>query len=107
MKIHDSIEIAAPVEVVWPLLADPEQMAAWHVKLVSVRRTATGPVRNGERFAATYSMSRRQGQCETEVIRCQPPVELTYRHHVKMGEQPAYVDEHFELKDNGQTTRLK
>ena len=107
MKLRTSIEIAAPPEAVWPLVADPEQMAAWHVRLVSVRRTASGAVRVGERFGTTYAMGGRQGNGEAEVVRCQPPVELTYRHFVKMGARTGYVDETFELNHGGGGTRLR
>lgn len=107
MKIRTTINIAALPETVWPLLADPEQMAAWHVRLVSVRRTGSGPVRIGERFGTTYTMSGRQGNAEAEVIRCQSPVELTYRHHVRMGRRDGYVDESFALIPEGAGTRLK
>jgi hypothetical protein len=107
MKIRTAIDIAATPETVWPLVADPEQMAAWHERLVSVRRETSGTVRRGERFAATYTMSGRQGNAEVEVIRCQPPVELTYRHHVKMGRRDGYVDESYDLVADEAGTHLK
>ena len=107
MKLHATIDIAAPPETVWPLVADPEQMAVWHVRLDSVRRTATGTVRVGERFGTTYTMGGRQGNGQAEVIRCQPPVELTYRHFVKMGARNGYVDEAFELNQVDAGTRLR
>jgi hypothetical protein len=107
MKIYDSIEIAAPPEVVWPLLADPEQMVGWHARLVSVQRPVTGVVRLGERYVATYLMSGKQGIAETEVIRCQPPVELVLRQHIKMMSRDGHVDEHFTLAAKDRKTLVK
>jgi uncharacterized protein YndB with AHSA1/START domain len=106
MKIRESIDIDAPPEDVWPLLADPERMAAWHVKLVSVDRAARGPVRLGDRFGTTYTLSGRERDARAEVIRCQPPVALTLRHFIQAEGQERYVDESFDLTPRGQGTRV-
>jgi uncharacterized protein YndB with AHSA1/START domain len=107
MKHHDSIDIAAPPETVWPLLADPQQMADWHEKLVAVRRSATGPVRLGDRFGTRYTLSGRENDAEAEVIRCQPPAAITYRHHFSLKQCTGYVDESFDLEYDGEVTRVK
>jgi uncharacterized protein YndB with AHSA1/START domain len=100
MKVHESIDIAARREQVWPLLADPQRMADWHAKLDSVRRNSTGPVYVGERFGTSYLMSRKKqsrGECETEVLRCEPWTTIVLRHRAaEMGPQQ-HVDETFEL----------
>jgi uncharacterized protein YndB with AHSA1/START domain len=107
MKHYDSIEVAAQPEAVWPLLADPQQMANWHAKLVAVRRSASGTVRLGDRFGTTYTLSGSENDAEAEVIRCQPPAALTYRHHVNLKQCTGYVDESFDLQYNGKVTRVK
>jgi uncharacterized protein YndB with AHSA1/START domain len=106
MKIHDSIDVAAPAEAVWPLLADPACMAQWHKRLVSVGRTAIGPVRTGERFATTYTLSGRQRDAEAEVVRCQPPIALTLRHHMRHKGRAMSVDESYELVPDGDVTHV-
>lgn len=84
MKVHESIKIAAPPQTVWAHVANPQAMADWHVKLVEVRRTGTGPVYAGERFGTTYIMSRKKQnrqQVDAEVLRCEPWSTLVLRHH--------------------------
>ena len=61
-------------------------MADWHVKLVEVRRSGTGPVYVGERFGTTYIMSRKKQnrqEAEAEVLRCEPWTTLVFRHHIR------------------------
>lgn len=106
MIIRESIEIEAPPEEVWPQIADPERMAAWHVKLLSVRRSGRGTVRLGDRFETTYTMSGRQLDASAEVIRCQPPAALTLRHHLPIEGRQRYVDESFDLTAVSSGTRV-
>jgi uncharacterized protein YndB with AHSA1/START domain len=107
MKLREVIEIEAPPEDVWPLIADPQRMAAWHEKLLSVKRSAGGPVRLGDRFDATYTMSGRQRPTSVEVIRCQPPVALTLRHRLVEAGPERFVDESYDLIPRGNATRLE
>jgi uncharacterized protein YndB with AHSA1/START domain len=106
VKTYDSIDIAAPPEFIWPLLADPQAMAQWHEKLVSVRRPAEGTVQFGDRFETTYTMSGRQTDATAEVVRCRPPTGLTYRHHVQVKGRAIHVDESFDLQPQGEGTGL-
>ena len=107
MKLRDVIDIDAPPEEIWPFLADPPRMVAWHEKLLSVKRSAEGLVRLGDRFDATYTMSGRQRQTSVEVIRCQPPVALTLRHRLVEAGPERFVDESYDLIPQGNATRLE
>jgi uncharacterized protein YndB with AHSA1/START domain len=112
MKVHESIEIAAPPRDVWPQIADPQRMADWHVKLEEVRRADAGQVYVGERFRATYVMSvkkRNRQECETEVVRCEPWTTLVLRHHVRQKQLERHVDETFQLWpiEGGAGTRVE
>jgi uncharacterized protein YndB with AHSA1/START domain len=107
MAFIESVQIAARPEEVWPLIADPQRMAAWNKKLVSVTRHAVGPVRLGERFDAVYQMSGKRREATTEVVRCQPPLALTLRHRLA-GESPErFVDESYDLFADGNVTRVE
>jgi uncharacterized protein YndB with AHSA1/START domain len=106
MKIRESIDVDAPAEEVWPLIADPRRMAAWHQKLVTVERSALGPVRLGDRFRTTYVMSGRRQQASTEVIRCQPPIELTLRHYFTIRGRQHYVEESYDVVQQGWASRI-
>lgn len=104
MKTHESVEIAARPEEVWVWLANPERLAAWHAKLVEVRRTGSGPAYAGEKFDATYVMndaSDKRQTCTTEVLRCEPWTTLILRHHFQVGDRPGYVDETYQLHPRG------
>jgi uncharacterized protein YndB with AHSA1/START domain len=112
MKVHESIEIAAPPEKVWAQIADPQAMADWHAKLVEVRRTSRGPLFVGERFGTTYIKSRKKqnrGDAEAEVLRCEPRTVLVLRHHFTDKGRSGYVDETYVLspRDEGRGTLVE
>jgi uncharacterized protein YndB with AHSA1/START domain len=107
MTCEESIDIAARPEDVWPLIADPQRLAAWNVKLVSVKRTAAGPVQLGERFEAVYQMSGKQRAVSTEVVRLQPPLALTLRHRLAEEPPELFVDESYDLFTVGKVTRVQ
>jgi uncharacterized protein YndB with AHSA1/START domain len=107
MAFIESIEIAARPEEVWPLIADPQQMAAWNEKLVSVNRRDVGPVRLGERFEAVYQMSGKRRETTVEVLRCQPPLALTLRHRMAGESAERFVDESYDLFAEGNATRVE
>jgi uncharacterized protein YndB with AHSA1/START domain len=100
MKVHESVDIAAAPELVWRFIVDPQRMADWHVKLEEVRRDGTGPVYVGERFGATYCMSKneqKRGDSETEVVRCDPWSAIVLRHRLPEHGAEKYVEETFQL----------
>jgi uncharacterized protein YndB with AHSA1/START domain len=112
MKVHESLEIAASPEWVWEHIADPQAMADWHAKLVEVRRNSSGPLYVGERFGATYIMSRKKQNrrdSEAEVLRCEPWTALVLRHHMIEKGATGYVDETYLLspRDEGRATRVE
>jgi uncharacterized protein YndB with AHSA1/START domain len=107
MKLREVVDIDAPAEDVWPFIANPERMAAWHEKLLSVTRSALGTVRLGDRFDATYTMSGRQRPTSAEVVRCQPPIALTLRHRLSKLGPERFVDESYDLLPQGNATRLE
>jgi uncharacterized protein YndB with AHSA1/START domain len=112
MQVHESIDIAAPPAAVWAHLVDPQLMAAWHAKLVEVRRELRGPVHVGERFGTTYMMSRKKesrGESEAEVLRCEPWSTLALRHHFTHKGAAHCVDETYQLhpSEGGQATHVE
>ena len=100
MKVHETIDIAARPEQVWPFLVDPQRMADWHAKLEEVRRSGAGPVYVGERFGTTYIMSKKKQNrqdSEAEVLRCEPWTTLVLRHRILEQGPNRYVEETFQL----------
>jgi uncharacterized protein YndB with AHSA1/START domain len=98
--VHESIEISAPPEVVWAQLVDPQLMAAWHAKLVEVRRHGRGPVHVGERFGTTYIQSRRKQNrkdAKAEVLVSDACTTLALRHHLTHRGAAHHVDETYQL----------
>ncbi len=107
MAFIESVQIAARLEEVWPLIADPQRMAAWSEKLVSVSRRDVGPVRLGEQFETVYQMSGKRREATTEVVRCQPPLALTLRHRMVGEPSERFVDESYDLFADGNATRVE
>src|SRR4051812_16732911 len=107
MAGEESIDISARPEDVWPLIADPQRLGGWNVKLVSVKRAAVGPVQLGERFEAVYQMSGKRRAVSTEVVRCQPPLALTLRHRIAEEPPERFVDESYDLFTVGTVTRVQ
>jgi uncharacterized protein YndB with AHSA1/START domain len=100
MKVYETIDVAAAPEQVWRFIVDPQRMADWHAKLEEVRRSGTGAVYVGERFGATYIMSRKKqnrSDCETEVVRCDSWTTLVLRHRLAEQGPNRYVEETFEF----------
>jgi hypothetical protein len=97
---------------VWEQIVDPQLLADWHVKLIEIHRTGTGPVHVGERFGATYIESRKKQnrkQSEAEVLRCEPWTTLAFRHHFRHEKGDGRVDETFQLspRKQGQATLVE
>jgi uncharacterized protein YndB with AHSA1/START domain len=110
--VHESIEISAPPAVVWAQLVDPQLMAAWHAKLVEVRRDGSGPVCVGERFGTTYIQGRKKQNrkdAKAEVLVSDACTTLALRHHLTHRGAEHYVDETYQLhpRDGGRGTLVE
>lgn len=101
MTLRESIKVAAELEQVWPFVADPVGQATWNEKIVDVRRETAGPVRTGELFGMTYRMSGKARDSDVEVISCDPPSEVRYRHHYQGKSRRFYADERYTLRQAG------
>ena len=106
MKLEEQITIRASVDTVWPMLADPAHWAQWHNKLVELRRDATGPLRGGEHFHATFQLKRRPRPCQVQVRECLPPTRLALREEYEHQQRFRHVDITFELHPDGEGTRV-
>jgi len=101
MATGDSIEIAASLEEVWPFVADPIGQAVWNEKIVDVRRESDESVRLGETFGMTFRMSGRDRKSEVEVVVCDPPNEVYFRHQYRWKSQSRYAVEKYSLQQRG------
>ena len=91
MRLRSRVTIAAPPERVWPLLADPAQMSRWNPKLISTKRTRSGPVSRLERYSLTYRMSGRETAHDAEVVEYEPPTRLSIRLRTSKRKNPDSV----------------
>jgi hypothetical protein len=107
MKVHESIDVDVPPRDVWPHIADPQRMADWHAKLVTVDRRFLGPARVGERFGTLYTMSGRELKATAEVFRFEPWTTFALRHHFRHKGRDRYVDETFQLWPQAAGTRVE
>ena len=101
MTMVDSIKISASPEEVWPFVADPVGHAVWNEKIVDVRRESDQAVWLGERFGITFRMSGKDRESEAEVVVCEPPHEVHFRHQYRWKSQFRYVVEKYRLKQIG------
>lgn len=106
MKIRERVTIDASPATIWPFVADPVGQATWNPKLIAVDRASKQPVVLGEKFKAIYRLSGRDGETEVEVTACQPPNQVTFRHHP--AGMRGYVEESYDLSDlsSAECTRL-
>jgi len=97
----DRIEILASLEEVWPFIADPVGQATWNEKIVDVCRHSGQAIRLGETFGMTYRMSGRDRKSEVEVVVCDPPNEVHFRHQYRWKSQFRYAIEKYRLQQQG------
>src|SRR4051812_31941713 len=98
MKLRDSIVVAAKVEKVWPLVADPLLQAQWNSKIVSIDRRLTGAARFGERFEMIYRMSGRDRESKVEVTALEPSQRIVFRHQMTWKSRQQFVEEQYQLE---------
>ncbi|MEZ6243626.1 MAG: SRPBCC family protein [Phycisphaerales bacterium] len=78
VKLRESIDIAAPPEVVWPFVADPVMESAWNPKIVGVDRERRQTVGAGERYRMTFHMGARDHEYDVEVLAVEEPLRVQY-----------------------------
>jgi uncharacterized protein YndB with AHSA1/START domain len=99
----EQIDIAAPVEVVWPFVADPVRMAKWQPKIASVTSITAGEARLGARYRIVFRMNGREQPFTTTIEKFEPPVRVVFLH---VGQKERTVRETFDLApsaDKGHT----
>src|SRR6185295_18121944 len=98
----EQIDIAAPVEVVWPLVADPVRMATWQPKIASVTPITAGEPRVGARYRIVFRMNRREQPFNSTIEKFESPVRVVLLHE---GHKDRRVRETFDLAptEGGQT----
>ena len=107
MKLRDSIDIRAEPDAVWPFVAIPQRMALWNRHVVAVDRSSEQPVQMGERFRMTFKMSGPERQSDVEVVQCQPPLLVAYRHRFTAKARERSALESYELIPLDEKTRLR
>jgi uncharacterized protein YndB with AHSA1/START domain len=98
MKLRDSIVVAANVQKVWPLVADPVLQADWNRKIVSIDRTRSGLAKFGDRFEMIYRMSGRDRESNVEVIALEPSQRIVFRHQMTWKSRQQFVEEEYRLE---------
>ena len=92
--MREDIDIAAPVEVVWPLVSDPVRMAAWQPKIASVTPITAGEPRIGSRYRICFRTNGREQAFNSTIERFDPPVRVVLLHE---GQKDRRVRETFDL----------
>jgi len=107
MTMEDSIKISASLEDVWPFVSDPVGQATWNEKIVDVRRHSDQAIRLGETFGMTYRMPGKNNEVEVEVILCDPPNEVHFRHQYRWKSRFRYAVEKYRLQKKGDCVEVK
>lgn len=97
MILRKTVSIAARVDEIWPLVADPSQHTKWNPKVVSVSRQSSGAANLGETFQITYQMSGSDRESQVEVIECQWQKRIVFRHRRTWKSKEHIVKEAYEL----------
>ena len=79
MKLRETIQIDAPVEAVWNLVANPEAWPRWNPHVKQVRRDRRGPLVETEQFTGIFQLSGEPKEHSVDVIRLDPPTKLVMR----------------------------
>jgi len=104
--LRDRMDVAATVEQVWEVLADPALMELWNPKCVSCT-VSGGPARVGLRYQASFRLSGPEQKTNCEIIDCRPCEVLVTRMAVNHPTSPGYVDETFRLSPRGAGARIE
>jgi len=95
--MREEIDIAASVEIVWPLVSDPVRMAAWQPKVGSVTPITAGEPRIGARYRIIFRMNGREQPFTSTIEEFHPPVRIVLLH---IGQKDRRVRETFDLAPN-------
>lgn len=106
MSMSESIKISARLDEVWPFVADPVGHVIWNEKVVDIRRDSDTTVQLGERFEMTYRMSGKDRESEVEVVVCDPPNEVHFRHQYRWKAQFHYAVEKYRLRQHGEQVKV-
>src|SRR5262245_31872280 len=76
VKLRETIQIDAPVEVVWNLVCDPGAWTRWNPHVKEIRRNRHGPLVETEQFTGVFQLSGEPKEHSVEVIRLDSPTRL-------------------------------
>ncbi len=79
MKIERSIEIAAPPEEVYDLIADPQRLRDWVTILQSVEGSTAGPLEEGSRLTQCLKLAGRSFKVKWTVVESDRPRRLVWK----------------------------
>ena len=105
MTIRDSVDINAPVDVVWPWVQDPENMTRWNPKVQKVTAMSP-PYRLGYKYGIMYAMNNKVTEYSAEFVEYEHPFRLTIRLTTTLMDQSFFVEEKYLLESHNNTTHL-
>jgi uncharacterized protein YndB with AHSA1/START domain len=73
MEITQTFEVERPPDAVFAVLTDPDRLHEWQPTTVGVRRTATGPLSQGEVFEETHKAGPRRLDSTFRCVAYEPP----------------------------------
>ncbi|MCA9231052.1 MAG: SRPBCC family protein [Planctomycetales bacterium] len=104
--MKETISVSANLDQVWPFVSDPVGQATWNEKIIDVRRKSHEPLQLGEQFGITYRMSGRERDANVEVIVCNPPHEVQFRHQYRWKSQNRYAIEKYSMQQQGNLVQV-
>ena len=105
MTIRDSVDINAPVDVVWPWVQNPENMARWNPKVQKVTAMSP-PYTLGYKYGIMYEMNNKVTEFSAEFVEFDPPHRLTIRLSTTMMDQSFFVEEKYVMEAHNGSTHL-
>ncbi len=105
MTIRDSVDINAPVDVVWLWVQNPENMGRWNPKVQKVTAMSP-PYRLGYKYGIMYAMNNKVTEYSAEFVEFDPPFRLTIRLSTTMMDQSFFVEEKYLLESRNNATHL-
>src|SRR5262245_41410276 len=103
-RIHAEVEVDAPIERVWTVLADIERQPEWMHDLKSVQLTTPPPAGVGTRVVGHVRVFGIAVSDPVEIIAFEPPVMFGLRHLGFVGGEGTI---RLEATDHGRATRVR